>query len=292
MEKLVIISGRSGSGKSTVLNVLEDAGYYVVDNLPVNLLSSLVEQTLESNRPELGHIAVCIDARNIPEDLSRFADIINNFPGDLKPAIIYLDADDNTLVRRFSETRRKHPLSHKQLALKEAIEAEENLLLPIADEADLIINTSQMSIHQLRDLVKARILPGNSQNMSILFESFGFKHGIPIDADLVFDARCLPNPYWEEKLRALTGLDSAVQEFLGQQTPVGKMLDDIQQYLEHWIPSYEANSRSYLTVAIGCTGGQHRSVYMAETLRQRFAEQHDNLQIYHRELAKSSAPSH
>lgn len=282
--QLAIISGRSGSGKSTALHVLEDAGYYCIDNLPAGLLPELVQQTLLSEAPEYHAVAVCIDARNVSADLSKFSEMLQGLPQGIKTNIIYLDANGDELIKRFSETRRKHPLSNRFIALKEAIEAERELLAPIADASTLVIDTSQMNIYELRDIIKSRVVGDSSDSLAILFQSFGFKRGIPNDADIVYDVRCLPNPYWRKDLRAHSGLDDEVITFLDEQDDVNEMFYDIRSYLEKWFPVFEHNNRSYMTIAIGCTGGQHRSVYMSQRLKNYFANQYGNVQVRHREL--------
>lgn len=283
--KLVIISGRSGSGKSTALNVLEDVGYYCIDNLPAGLLPELIEQTRNNNSDEYRNIAVSIDARNSTSDFSSVPQLLRNLPSDVSSDIIYLDANSGTLIKRFSETRRKHPLSNKELALKAAIDAEKSLLEPISHCADLTINTSEMSVHELRDIVKKRVFrKSKAPGMAILFMSFGYKRGIPIDADIVYDVRCLPNPYWLTHLRCQTGMDQGVIDFLSEQPEVNCMFDDIHSYLDKWLPSFESNNRSYMTIAIGCTGGMHRSVYLSERLSSCYAKRFQHVQVHHREL--------
>lgn len=284
--KLAIISGRSGSGKTTALHVLEDAGYYCIDNLPAALLPALVEQTKITQSEEYQHLAVCIDARNAAADIARFDEFIEHFPADIHAEIIYLDANREELLKRFSETRRKHPLSDRFTALQEALEAEKELLAPIANGATLTIETSQMNIYELRDIVRQRVVGDTLGGIAILFESFGFKRGIPTDADIVYDVRCLPNPYWSKELRKLSGLDQGVVDFLEENQSVHDMFDDIAQFLQRWLPEFQANNRSYVTVGIGCTGGQHRSVYMSERLLRRFDKQFDNVQVRHRELKR------
>ena len=283
--KLTIISGRSGSGKSTVLHILEDRGYYCIDNLPASLLPALADRISNGNT-HLSDIAVSIDARNISADLQQAPEIISELQArELSTEIIFLDANSQTLLKRFSESRRKHPLSNESTDLREAIDIESALLESISMMANLVIDTSNMSLHQLRDLVKNRLLESSETNMALLFESFGFKNGIPVDADLVYDVRCLPNPYWDTALRSLTGLDADVAKFLESQDEVQEMVDDITAYLEKWLPRYESNNRSYITVAVGCTGGQHRSVYMGEKLRRFFSSKIKNVQIRHRDLS-------
>lgn len=281
--KLVIISGRSGSGKSTVLNVLEDSGFYCIDNLPAGLLPALVEQAREK-KGENDLLAVCIDARNHTDDIANFTRVIDSLPNDVNKQIIYLDANDPVLIKRFSETRRKHPLSNKDTSLKQAIDKEGTLLDPIASIANLHIDTSQLNVHTLRSTIKKRICDTLDNGMSILFTSFGFKSGIPIDADIVYDVRCLPNPYWEPELRHLTGRDAPVQNFFARQDDVNKMFTDIRDYLAYWLPKFSDNNRSYVTISIGCTGGMHRSVYIAEQLKNHFNQLYDNVLIHHRDL--------
>lgn len=284
--KLIIISGRSGSGKSTCLHVLEDLGYYCVDNIPASLLGALAERIRPDKGSKLNNVAVSIDARNISDDLKQFPDIFHKLDdGSIETQIIFLDADANTLLKRFSETRRKHPLSNAQLGLMEAIAKEKSLLEPISSLADLCVDTSKLSLHQLRDLIKNRVAGNDAHGIALQFQSFGFKNGIPVDADIVYDARCLPNPYWVTHLRSLTGLDSEVIEFLESQEQVTEMFEDIKSYLERWLPRFEENNRSYITVAIGCTGGQHRSVYLCEKLKHHFSKSMANVQVRHKEFA-------
>jgi len=282
--QLIIVSGRSGSGKSTALHVLEDAGYYCIDNLPVGLLSSLVQQMGPDNNDDMKRVAVSIDARNAVTDFSRFPEIISSLPQTISTEILYLDANDATLITRFSETRRKHPLSKDGLPLSDSIAAERQLLEPIATLSDLSIDTSKMNLHELRDLLNKRIVRTNKKGMAILFQSFGFKHGIPIDADIVYDIRCLPNPHWIASLRPKTGMDMEVIEFLEQQDSVKHMFTDIRGFLETWLPQFASSNRSYITIAIGCTGGQHRSVYFCEELAKYFDKPNQDIQIRHREL--------
>ncbi|CAH0993329.1 RNase adapter protein RapZ [Sinobacterium norvegicum] len=282
--KLVVISGRSGSGKSTALNVLEDVGFYCIDNLPAYLLPALISEARANSSPEQEMLAVCIDARNSSRTLSEFPTLISSLPEEVETSVIYLDADNNSLIKRFSETRRKHPLSNRHTALQEAIEDERVILEPIANIADLTIDTTKLSYHELRDFIRIEVADQNSGQMTLQFQSFGFKKGSPNHADMVFDLRCLPNPHWVPSLRSQTGLDDGVKNFLSEQDEVKEMFDDIKQYLERWVPRFSANNRSYTTVAVGCTGGQHRSVFMAEKLYQHFSALYDNVQVRHREL--------
>lgn len=290
--RLVIISGRSGSGKSAALNVLEDQGFYCIDNLPLGLLPALTQQAQQQKyRPSsetevsLQKLAVSIDARNVAQDMGEFPKILNSIEqGRFIPEVLFLDANKETLMQRFSSTRRKHPLTDSDTSLDEAIEHEHDLLHPISDLADLTLDTTRLSVHELASLIKLRIINKESKDMALLFQSFGFKHGIPIDADLVFDVRNLPNPYWDPSLRQFTGRDPQIIEFLEKESLVQEMLKDIESYLTKWLPSFEQNNRSYMTVAIGCTGGHHRSVFISEALTQFFSAQLENVQVRHREL--------
>jgi len=284
--QLVIVSGLSGSGKSTALHVLEDVGYNCIDNLPVSLLPALVAQ-MEIHKDDQHKFAIGIDVRNAWQDLRIFPQMISTLKEAHLPfRIIFLDSQSSVLIQRFSETRRKHPLSDKDTNLAEAINREQELLEPIRDTADQIIDTSHLTLHELRDLVKERVVGRDDSGMAILFESFGFKHGIPVNADLVFDARCLPNPHWKPNLRPLTGKDQEVIDFLEEQPTVVEMYQDIETYLTRWLPRYQANNRSYITIAVGCTGGQHRSVYLSEQLQKVFANQFHDVQVRHRDIHK------
>jgi UPF0042 nucleotide-binding protein len=285
--RLVVVSGRSGSGKSTALNLLEDAGFTCIDNLPAGLLPGLFEQASPqgSDNHWLNNIAVGIDARSLTGDLNRLPEILEKLKSSgVSYEVVYLDAITDVLIQRFSETRRKHPLSSHQIDIKEAIALETELLDPIASIANRRIDTSNMTLHQLRDLIKKQIVPETEGDMAVLFESFAFKRGVPIDADFVFDVRCLPNPYWKHELRPYSGKDQPVIDFLESESEVTEMLSDIIGYLTRWLPRFEANNRSYLTVAIGCTGGQHRSVYISNMLGKHFNQHYTNTQIRHREL--------
>jgi RNase adapter protein RapZ len=281
--KLIIISGRSGSGKTTALRALEDAGYNAIDNFPVNLLQSLVHNALRDPLHGEFHIAVCIDARS--SNLDRFPEILLALDRmDVDCQVIYLDALSATLVKRFSETRRRHPLTDEHTDLLQAIEAEREVLEGISDLADLNIDTTTLRGHQLTDLIATRVIGSARSGLSLLFRSFGYKFGVPVDADLVFDIRCLPNPYWTQELRPLTGLDPAVERFLDSDPMVAEMFDDLCVFLERWLPRFEDDHRTYMTVAIGCTGGQHRSVYMVEKLAERFRSRSTSVLVRHREL--------
>jgi len=278
--KLIIVSGRSGSGKSVALRVLEDLGYYCVDNIPVNLLPALTHTVIH----DYENVAVSLDVRNLPDDPKDVSEIIDYLPNAVELTILYLDANDSDLIRRFSETRRLHPLIRQNIALDQAISLEKKLLEPVSSRADLYINTSQLSPHQLADLVRERILGKKSGSMVVVFESFGFKHGVPQDADYVFDARFLPNPFWEQDLKIYTGLDQPVKDFLASQPIVTKFIWQINSFMMTWLPHLERNNRSYITIAIGCTGGKHRSVYIAELLANNLRKEREDVQSRHRDI--------
>lgn len=283
--RLIIVSGRSGSGKSTALDVLEDNGFYCIDNLPAALLPELAERALLHTELLHPQVAVSIDARNLPSQLQRFPELLSDVRSRyIQCDLLYLDADEETLFKRFSETRRRHPLTNSSRSLAEAIEAEKQLLAPIAELSDLKIDTTQLNLYQLRDLIKIRLLNQPEPGTAFLIESFGFKRGMPVDADLVFDVRCLPNPYWKPELRDYSGLDQPVIDYLQAQPDVEEMYQDILAYLSKWLPRFAASNRAYATVAIGCTGGHHRSVFLAERLGRVLKDTLKNVQIRHRDL--------
>lgn len=287
--RLVIVSGRSGSGKSTALDVLEDNDFYCIDNLPAMLLPELAERTLLSTELVHPNIAVSIDARNAPNQLERFPELLAGLRArHIVCDVLYLDADDDTLLKRFSETRRRHPLTNDTRSLAEAIHDEKTLLSPIIDLADLTIDTSSLNLYQLRDVIKLRLLDKPEPGTAFLIESFGFKRGVPVDADVIFDIRCLPNPYWKPDLRAYCGLDQPIIDYLGEQADVEEMFTDIYTYLAKWLPRFAASNRAYVTVAIGCTGGQHRSVYMAQRIGDALRKDITNVQIRHRDVVRSN----
>ena len=286
--RIIIVSGLSGSGKTIALQTLEDLDYYCVDNLPFKLILPLAREILAASDILPPTIAVGVDARNFIDELHRFpATLAELRAGDLAVEVLFLQADDEILLKRYSETRRRHPLDLGSVPLREAIRQERSLLEPIVACADLIVDTSDTNVYQLRELLRARLHETPREAMSLLFESFGFKNGVPADADFVFDVRCLPNPHWEPQLRPLTGLDRAVIEFLENQPDVAAMIADLRGFLASWLPRFEASERSYLTVAIGCTGGQHRSVHIAEALARHFGETRDFVMVRHRELKLS-----
>ncbi len=283
--KLVIVTGLSGSGKTTALNTLEDLGYYCVDNLPLLLLEPFGEMLLDSGDPRFERVAIGIDARNHSADLDSLKTILDTLrQRGVTVEILYLEAADDTLIKRYSETRRRHPLSDGNHPLVEAIQLERVILAPFLNAADLRIDTTRMNIHQLRDLIRRRVGERPAAELSLLFESFGFKHGVPNDSDFVYDVRCLPNPHWRPDLRPLTGRDSEVIAFLESDPDVRRMQKSIAEFLERWIPCFEADGRAYLTVSIGCTGGQHRSVYLVERLSSQFRDHGHQVLVRHREL--------
>ncbi len=283
--KLQIVSGLSGSGKTIALQVLEDMDYYCIDNLPLELLPELVEKSLK-NRLYIDRIAIGIDARTLGSDFADFSDIIKKIEDSgIECNVLYLHAQTSILLKRFSETRRKHPLTNEQTSLEEAIERERLVLDSIKQEASEQIDTSASNVHQLRDKIKLIISLTEQPVMALQFLSFGFKHGMPDEMDLMFDMRCLPNPHWEPALRSLTGKDLPVADFLNQQPPCEEMFEDIKNHVEKWLPCFEENNRNYLTIAIGCTGGQHRSVYMVERLADYFSRYRESVIARHKELA-------
>jgi RNase adapter protein RapZ len=280
--RLVLISGLSGSGKSVALHMLEDLDYYCVDNIPAGLLPMFISHTVRSHEPTYSLTAVGVDARNRPAEIASVPKLVDELKrSGVACEVIFLRADEETLLKRYSETRRRHPLSRDGLGLAEAILQERELLEPIADAADLIIDTTRTSVHELRELIRQRVGARTDGRMSILFESFAYRHGVPGDADFVFDVRSLPNPYWEPGLGRFTGRDPPVIEYLERHPIVAKMFADLVGFLEHWIPELVRTNRSYLTIAIGCTGGQHRSVYLVDRLAQHFSKRYAHVHARH-----------
>lgn len=275
--QLIIVTGMSGSGKSVVLRLLEDIGFYCVDNLPTTLIPQLIDKL----NPSQTRIAISIDTRS--EGLETLPNHLDDMrQRSIAVQMIFLESNQETLVKRFSETRRRHPLSKGNMTLAESIQNERNLLAPLASLGHHI-DTSDLSPNTLRQWVRD-LVTHDHLGMTLLFTSFGFKHGLPLDADFVFDVRCLPNPHWDAKLRPLSGKDLAVQEFLSKETLVEKMYQDIQQFVNRWLPHFVKENRHYLTVAVGCTGGQHRSVYLVEKLAAQFQSDQQQVLIRHREL--------
>ena len=285
-KRLIIVSGLSGSGKSVALHVLEDLGYYCIDNMPAALLKDLLNEVTQADENSEQRIAVGVDVRNRRQDLESLPQLITELKeSGLQTDLLFLQADDDVLLKRYSETRRRHPLSDSGTELKAAISTERELLGQVINSADLVIDTSGKSVYELAEAIRTRIDPRSADTLSILIQSFGFKHGIPADADFVFDLRCLPNPYWHPELRKQNGKDAAVAAFLDDQADFIQMYEDVVGFLERWIPKYTGVNRSYLTVAIGCTGGQHRSVYMTEKLAVTLRKQHEPVHTRHNELS-------
>ena len=283
--KLTIVSGLSGSGKTHALNTLEDNGYYCVDNLPTNLLPELMCQLRNSYQNTYDNVAVGLDARSGSMGIQAFPDILDQLKRDsLNVEVIFLLTQVSILIRRFDETRRKHPLTNKTQTLEQAIELEKGLLSELLKKADIVIDTTQLNLHHLRQQITDLVIRRQHNTMALQIQSFGYKHGLPGDTDFIFDMRCLPNPYWEPLLRAQTGRDPAVINFLEQHDSVLAMRESLLAFLDQWIPFFCAENRAYLTLSIGCTGGQHRSVYMAEYLRSHFAQHMSNVLLRHREL--------
>lgn len=283
--KLLIISGLSGSGKSIALETLEDCGYFCIDNLPVTLLEDFINHVMLEDPDTYAKTAIGIDSRNQLEKLLNFSDSMNLIRSKkIDCEVVFMQADESILLKRYSETRRKHPLTDSTIPLAEALKIEKEMLAPISRYASVIIDTSRTHYHQLRELIRNQFHDRDSRHISVQFESFGYKHGIPLDADFIFDARSLPNPHWVPELRAQTGKDQEVIDFLKSQPLVNEFFQDISNFLERWIPRFEAEGRSYLTVGIGCTGGQHRSVYLTDSLARRFKSHSLNVIIRHREL--------
>lgn len=282
--KLVVVSGRSGSGKTVALRALEDLGFYCIDNLPVEYIADLLNKA-KTTYPKL---AVSIDIRNLPinSDIQKltatYMKVIND--PQILTTIIFLDAEDQVLIRRYAETRRIHPLSQKQLSLDEAVTKESQLLSSISSVADLRIDTTNLSIHDLANEITSMVNGRPEKELFVIFESFGFKDGIASDADFVFDCRFLPNPYWQTNIRKFTGLDEPVKEFFKGYPEVAQYINQIDTFLMGWLPIIEKSNRSYLTVAFGCTGGFHRSVFIAQTLCDLFKARNIKVQVRHRSL--------
>ncbi|HTT01637.1 MAG TPA: RNase adapter RapZ [Steroidobacteraceae bacterium] len=280
--RIIVVSGLSGSGKSVALHMLEDLGFYCIDNMPAAMLKPFISHTVRSAEATYERTAVGLDARNTPHEVATVPQLIDELKrSGIHCEVLFLVASDEELLRRFAETRRKHPMSREHLGLHEAIAIERRLLEPIAYAADLIVDTSRMSIHELRQLVHERMERRVVERLSITFESFGYKYGIPGDADFVFDARALPNPYWEPALRNLTGRDPEVIRFLESHASVARLIEDIDRFIDARVPEYLASTRGYLTVAVGCTGGQHRSVYIVDHLTRRFAARYPQVSARH-----------
>ena len=281
--EIIIISGRSGAGKSVALRALEDAGYYCVDNIPLDLLPQLTDILSQSQ----SSVAISLDIRNIPNSANTLEQTLNTLQKYHQLKIIFLEADRDTLIRRYSDSRRLHPLSLKDLSLEAAIDEEYCYLEPLIQHANFIIDTTHLSTHTLAERLREFLRGNSDKELKIVVESFGFKYGIPLDADYVFDVRFLPNPHWDPILRPMTGLDAPVAEFLNSHTQVNEFIYLTRNYIDTWLPMLEKNNRSYLTIAIGCTGGKHRSVYIAQQLGEYFQAKGKIVQIQHKSLERN-----
>jgi UPF0042 nucleotide-binding protein len=287
--RIIILSGLSGSGKSVALRMLEDLGFYCIDNIPAALLKPFLSYTLRSPAATYERTAVGLDARNTAAEIATVPQLIDELrqSHDIQCEVIFLIASEAELLRRFAETRRKHPMSRDSVDLRAAMVLERQLLDPIVNAADVVIDTSKMGVHALREMIHKRVEERAALQLAITFESFGFKHGIPGDADFVFDARSLPNPYWEPSLRPLTGRDTEVIRFLEGHTKVAVLIADIARFVRARVPEYQTSNRGYLTVAVGCTGGQHRSVYIVDKLVDVFSGEFPNVTARHSALHTS-----
>lgn len=283
--RLIVVSGLAGAGKSVALHMLEDLNYYCIDNLPLGLLSEVSADTLHRQGLDFDRLAVGIDSRSRRDEMAGFPERIDALrEAGIDIEVMYLHADKDTILRRYSETRRKHPLTDAQTSLIDAIDTDRSLLAPIANCADVSIDTSQTNIHQLRDIIRNRVEGGSTGELSILLQSFGFKYGLPQGVDFIFDVRCLPNPHWVAELRELTGQDTPVIEHLEAQPETHAMLDDIHGFMQRWLPAFARENRAYVTIAVGCTGGRHRSVYIIEQLAHRLRETYAQTLVRHNEL--------
>ena len=279
MKRILIVTGQSGSGKSSALQVLEDLGYYCIDNLPLALLPEIVEKLDQENNLE--QLALGVDVRSTRQDMQEFDHVFSLLQKHGAVDVIYLTTRDQELIARFSASRRPHPLSSRFNSLNECIQQEKDLLLPIQFRATVHIDTTDKSVHDLKHVLLSKL--GQADQLIVILQSFGFKHGIPLDADYVFDVRHLPNPHWDLELRKFSGLDASVQKFLESSAQTNEMFTDIYQFLEKWLPAFAEGHRHYMTVSIGCTGGQHRSVYIVDRLK-RALEAKWSVQVLHREM--------
>lgn len=281
---LIVLTGLSGGGKTVALRALEDLEFYCVDNLPGSLLPHLVQSVLQDRSSRRRRIAVGMDVRNRGEDFSHLPSVLSELAAaGVQVHLIFLDCRDEVLIKRYSETRRRHPLALRGVSLADAIVEERRLLRPLMAIAEKVIDSSDLNVHQLRRLVATDYAQA-IEGLTLMFQSFAFRRGLPLDADFVFDARCLPNPHWQPHLRPLSGKDAPVREFLDGEPLVGEFFGDIARWLDAWIPRFEQDDRSYLTISIGCTGGRHRSVYLVEKLAAHYRAQREGVLTFHREL--------
>ncbi|MCP0911679.1 MULTISPECIES: RNase adapter RapZ [Acinetobacter] len=279
MKRILIVTGQSGSGKSSALQVLEDLGYYCIDNLPLALLPEIVAKLHSENNLE--QLALGVDVRSTRADLQEFDHVFEQLQQHGSVDIIYLTTQDQELIARFSASRRPHPLASRFKSLNECIQEEKILLMPIQLRSTVHIDTTDKSVHDLKHTLLTKL--GQTDNLILILQSFGYKHGIPLDADYVFDVRHLPNPHWELELRKFSGLDQPVQEFLQKSDQVEDMFNDIYHFLDKWLPTFSEGHRHYMTVSVGCTGGQHRSVYIVDRLKKAL-EAKWSIQVLHREM--------
>lgn len=279
MKRILIVTGQSGSGKSSALQVLEDLGYYCIDNLPLALLPEIVGKLDRENNLE--QLALGVDVRSTRADLQEFEQVYQQLEKHGEVEVIYLTTKDQELIARFSASRRPHPLANRFKSLNECIQEEKQLLLPIQLRATVQIDTSDKSVHDLKDTLLSRL--GQVDNLIVILQSFGYKHGIPLDADFIFDVRHLPNPHWDLELRKYSGLDEPIEKFLTSFDQVNMMFEDLKQFLEKWLPAFAEGHRHYITVSIGCTGGQHRSVFIVDRLKKALEAQW-SIQVLHREM--------
>ena len=282
--RLIVVSGLSGSGKTIALRTLEDLDYYCVDNLPSALLPAFVDAVAQAQPGRHQRLAVGIDVRNRAEDLNKLPQVLAGLGSQgIEHQLIFLDARDDVLFKRYSDTRRRHPLTGEGLSLNDAIARERKLMRPLSSIAERVIDTSDLNVHQLRRLIATELGMADGP-LSLMFESFAYKRGVPADADFVFDARCLPNPHWDAQLRPLSGRDAAVRAWLEDKPEVAQYLAQLRDFLDTWLPRFEAENRSYVAICVGCTGGRHRSVYLCERLAEHFRATREQVLTFHREL--------
>lgn len=288
-KRLILLAGLSGSGKSVALNMLEDLGFHTVDNLPITLIRPVVDATLGSGVPRFSRFAIGVDPKSEVDEFTELTHDVATWRNSTHGCLVaFLLSDEATLLRRYSATRRRHPLADRRHDLRSAISAEREILAPLSDLADVRIDTTRTNVHELRELVRELVAGPSLRAMTLLVQSFSYRSGIPLDADLVFDVRCLPNPHWEEPLRMKTGLDQEVIDYLERHNSVSRMESDLRGFLGRWIPAYTAANRSYLNVSIGCTGGRHRSVFMAERLAAQLAQaERIRVLVKHQELGNA-----
>ena len=281
---LIVLTGLSGGGKTVALRALEDLEFYCVDNLPSALLPQLVDAVVRGKGSRRRLIAVGVDVRNRGTDFELMPNVLSQLAAaGVQVHLVFLDCRDEVLIKRYSETRRRHPLATRGVSLADAIVEERKLLRPLMAIAEKVIDSSELNVHQLRRLVATGYAQA-TEGLTLMFQSFAFKRGLPLDADFVFDARCLPNPHWQPHLRPLSGKDAPVREYLDTEPLVGEYFADTARWLDAWLPRFEQDDRSYVTISIGCTGGRHRSVYLVEKLAAHYRDRREGVLTFHREL--------